>query len=765
MWIVGGALVLPFLPICLSRVLWSTPSYWIWEGFGLLWLVGLGLLAFAMARHAAQDSVDPAPETRKDLAWGDEPVDLRTRDEFGRLPFALQLQKVVNEIGANRPSSVIGLAGSWGAGKSSVLVTLTAMLKDDDTQASKWLVASLNPWRYPNADALTMGFFSELRAALPKDEKWSEARSSIAGIVKAISPLGSLTSLVGVDSSKSLEGFAKQLDGIDSASRVQKQAEVALWATNRPVLMVIDDIDRLEPHELLNLFRLVRLAGRLPNVHYLLAYDQETLEAVLTQTDLVSEATRARDYLEKIVQVRIDLPPVRPGKTEKVVDSAIEGIAAKFNVSLTDARSSHFAMTYHEFIAPTLNTPRTVRRWFAHLELLFPPLVGEADFVDFAIVLWISLRHPQIPQMLQKRRSDVFPSRSPMRMFQQVDPEEMHAHWLTWIADAGVPLADVNSVFGALARLFPTIDQAYRKSKSSPDLETAGKRFGIGHPDYFDRYFNLGVPDEELAESAFIEDLESILRDPAVGTRLEKFVRADARSMVPRLEAWIQDHPAAKRSLFLWLSSNLYKTSDNGLFSSQAALRGLLFRLSRTESFEEVAVLLAPLWSNDELVRVAAIVVNDLLSDRERTPALEALVKSAVSRIKTRSAQLIGVPSDRPQELWDLLWLWQALDNNSLRTWYRARLTSGGWTPIEALACIVQSATPVGVPNPVGRLRGIPTSTIEAFLGVEWITDRLKRSTADSGPESPANDFDGPEDTWENRLAVARRVSKELVST
>jgi predicted KAP-like P-loop ATPase len=77
-----------------------------------------------------------------------------------------------------------------------------------------------------------------------------------------------------------------------------------------PVLVVLDDLDRLTPDELPLVFKLVRLVGRLPNVYYLLRYDERTLLDVLRRTDLVGDdEARGRDHLEKMVQVRLDLAP------------------------------------------------------------------------------------------------------------------------------------------------------------------------------------------------------------------------------------------------------------------------------------------------------------------------------------------------------------------------------------------------------------------------------------------------------------------------
>lgn len=64
--------------------------------------------------------------------------------------------------------------------------------------------------------------------------------------------------------------------------------------------MILDDLDRLAPDELLLVFKLVRLIGRLPNVYYLLCYDEQTLLDTLSRSALVGGSEgRAREYMEK----------------------------------------------------------------------------------------------------------------------------------------------------------------------------------------------------------------------------------------------------------------------------------------------------------------------------------------------------------------------------------------------------------------------------------------------------------------------------------
>jgi hypothetical protein len=74
-------------------------------------------------------------------------------------------------------------------------------------------------------------------------------------------------------------------------------------------VITIDDVDRLEPAEVIEILRLVRSVVDLPNVIYLLCYDSGTLaHSIETAVGVKS----GHSYLEKIVQLTVMVPRPEP---------------------------------------------------------------------------------------------------------------------------------------------------------------------------------------------------------------------------------------------------------------------------------------------------------------------------------------------------------------------------------------------------------------------------------------------------------------------
>ena len=78
--------------------------------------------------------------------------------------------------------------------------------------------------------------------------------------------------------------------------QIHESLKLSLAELRRSLLIVIDDLDRLTPDQVLLMFQLVKLNGNLPRINYLLLMDRHTIEKRLAAKQLGAE------FIEKIVQ-------------------------------------------------------------------------------------------------------------------------------------------------------------------------------------------------------------------------------------------------------------------------------------------------------------------------------------------------------------------------------------------------------------------------------------------------------------------------------
>jgi hypothetical protein len=385
-------------------------------------------------------------------------------DELDRKGFAAYLGRLVVNVSEQSESSVLALIGDWGSGKTSILELLRSELTVDKSQ---WLVADFNPWTYADAASLQRGFFAELIGALPENNRPSGARAKIGQLARTVSPIGKLGGVVGADMEGVIRGLGDLIAGDGSASAAKRAAETALRRLGRPVLMVIDDLDRLTPDELLEVLKLVRLVGRLPYVYYMLAYDERTLLDVLRRSALTGDDEgRARAYLEKIVQVRLDMPVLRESQRTKLFQHGLNSILSRNLMSLSEVDDRRLAEAYFSVLALRLNTPRAITRFLGQVQAFFPSLQGEVDFIDFFLISWLRTQEPGAYAMLQQERNLLLgrtdgPWDSGRRDLAAVKARQQF--WQSKLEAAHVQQAHLDGVIRVLSGLFPEIDAAFAK--------------------------------------------------------------------------------------------------------------------------------------------------------------------------------------------------------------------------------------------------------------------------------------------------------------
>jgi hypothetical protein len=232
----------------------------------------------------------------------DRPIDRLDADLLNRGPLVERLARWVGDSPTD-DGFVIGLTGPWGAGKTSILRLLEARLMPQTN------VVWFEPWLFSRADDLVPRFFEELAAQITRGVGGKSKRSlrklrkTVSNYGAALSPVASLA----VGDAGQLLAAPKRVEALhaDSASAIRKQLRKELRSDPQRIVVLIDDIDRLEPHEVKEVVRLVKLVADLPGVVHILSYQRSRVEQALSMHD-----EDGRAYLQKIVQASVAVPPI-----------------------------------------------------------------------------------------------------------------------------------------------------------------------------------------------------------------------------------------------------------------------------------------------------------------------------------------------------------------------------------------------------------------------------------------------------------------------
>ena len=482
------------------------------------------------------------------LLYRDDPTHVGY-DLLNREQLSARFADTIKTVSERTPSAVVALVGPWGSGKTSLLTQITAELSRSD-----WHVGRHNPWHYADYTSAVMGFFGSLRGAVPRDVLANGLGDSLSKFVANIAPIGGLGSVLGADMSGALAAIGKLLGGEDDElHQVNERVASALTRLDHPVLIVLDDLDRLTPDELLVTFKLVRLIGVLPNVYYLLGYDESTLLETITKTDLVgTEPGRARKYLEKIVQVRLEIPPLDSREQGVMADALVAEVTASHAIVLSADQTRRLSSIWQECLALYLDQPRSLKKLFTQVDAVWPDVAGEVDFVDFVAITFLRVFERNILSLVEEERDELLQVEYFSFPVSRRDepPADRWRRWLERIEKRGAQ--HPHAIANLLSYLFVTLQGARNNMSYGHDFnQNISDRQGVGSSEYFNRYIRSGLSESEVSDRE-LADIAASLRSGDAGNaaeRLERVLDIDAGAAFTRLRRQNKNEPLPPATL------------------------------------------------------------------------------------------------------------------------------------------------------------------------------------------------------------------------
>lgn len=300
------------------------------------------------------------------------------------------LKKYANEIvtkllntNLKEQSFALGVTGEWGVGKTTFLSELKRLA------TGRADVIEFNTWMCSSPEQVTNDFFATLIHHL--SPQYSLLSNHIKKYAKYVGNL-SLSSHIGVSFNFLLP--VRQ----ESLFERKKFLSSQFAKLPRPVVVIIDDIDRLESDEVFEVLRLIRNTADLSNMVYMVAYDKGYVTCVLEDKNIKNSTA----FLEKIFPLEAHLPKVEEHLIWDALYSEIN-VQSCFNFNFANKLFLKFRSDEKELILSILDNYRRVKR-FARLFMLNMSYLnnnsrGEVKILD---VFWLELL-----QMYDKKVYDV----------------------------------------------------------------------------------------------------------------------------------------------------------------------------------------------------------------------------------------------------------------------------------------------------------------------------------------------------------------------
>lgn len=218
-------------------------------------------------------------------------------DLFNRKNYAkLLLDKIYSSFSnqeRNNHSFVIHIGEHYGQGKTSFL-----MMLDEEIKKRKVPVINIHfePWLCDTEMGIVNEFFDSFRIEVGEY------------LPRLNSPMRQYLKLLLATFKYEANGFSLSFDpflkGKSTLKTTHDQIRDELMAIDRPVIITIDDVDRLQDKELMMVLKIIRDTADFPNVFYIVAADNLHLKRMLNSLNI----DNAEEYLKKFFNLEFQLP-------------------------------------------------------------------------------------------------------------------------------------------------------------------------------------------------------------------------------------------------------------------------------------------------------------------------------------------------------------------------------------------------------------------------------------------------------------------------
>lgn len=489
----------------------------------------------------------------------DYPITNTEHDQLRRSPLAKKIAETINGF-EEKDSFVIGIEGAWGSGKTSFI---NLILNDIDIDKASYFI--FNPWNFSDETSLLRDFFVQLSQSVEKvvgkslGDKVRSYATRVANI-ELIDDFGFWGKLVRFV----LSIFTKD----QSLQSLRKDLDRELSKVDKKIVIVIDDIDRLDQKETKLIFKLVKLTANFKNTIFVLSYDREQVEKRITDRDA---GIIGGDYLRKIVQVAFTLPMPDHDDVRAILFSELDKTIRHFypNKEILDGKNEQdrwSELLYHGF-GDLFKSVRDIKRYISSLRLDWS-IVGTADVnkVDFLGIEAVRVFAPLFYNAIIANE-EVFIQSLKMKSYLADEGKAQQARQERYRAllDEFTSSKERDAIEQICTHLFPRVGMGGSYSE-----DTQEKELMISHPSRFKFYFQLGIPTGEVSEGRVQEVIEAAsdtqtFKAAILKAKEDKNIRKILRRLLVRRES-LDINRIRNINLTLWELEDDIKEQREAIF-------------------------------------------------------------------------------------------------------------------------------------------------------------------------------------------------------
>ena len=245
---------------------------------------------FELWKNSVKKNLHVKREEQKSELQEDLPIDGITPNENDKIANKLLWQ--LNDL---RPLNafIIGINGEWGNGKTSFLKRLEYKIQFDETRnESVPITFWFNAWQHQDDNSIINNFFNQLKKELSYYS--GDAKRSVNNY------LNNLLALVDNKYSNGIKTITSEIIGNDLTTRdYYSEINNIISRINRKIIVFVDDLDRLNKNEIIEVIRILRNVANFKNTIFFCGFDKSYV---------LKTGGFSHNYLDKIFNLEISLP-------------------------------------------------------------------------------------------------------------------------------------------------------------------------------------------------------------------------------------------------------------------------------------------------------------------------------------------------------------------------------------------------------------------------------------------------------------------------
>jgi hypothetical protein len=458
---------------------------------------------------------------------GDDPIEEWEQDLLDRFPLINVL--AVKLLIAKK--TIVVLDGKFGAGKTSVLNLLRIRLRKVAVVVpfSAWLPGS----GYSLIESLLSDITVESKKQFIVPGLGRNTRRYARALAKSVPHLDWLTEILPEET---------QTDAIDHLKQ-------SLQRMPRPVIVLIDDVDRMQKAEILALFKLLRGTAGIPNLSFVCACDKNEVMRIAGKAEN-TDGELTRQYLEKFF---LDVFPITEPNPDTLRDIGVRRIVRCIKESgafRDDANETVFRSNietlWDRCFAPFCSNLRKIGILVNDLEGAAKLLQRDVDPVDLTLITLLRRYSPDVHALVASQRLILAGQLADMKKYEYLDEKsaaQRREELKERIEECCRNKLELDAVHATLAELFPKISELTRRvSLRRPPRVGVARTVLISEPSMFDAYFRYEVPKEIFGKVLLDDFIDSISAANGEG-EIDKLFATTLESM---------DKGSSRREDFLW---------------------------------------------------------------------------------------------------------------------------------------------------------------------------------------------------------------------